>query len=166
MTDEIPEEPQAPRAQCPLQTCDWSTPYPPSGDTADPDFRAVLDQHTESHDRREFLHTIGILQGWLFERDDQIRDLESALRGAHLIMRNAGIVPKTPFEAAGEQDIVTPPSGLLLPDHIAREQDGGHVVGKAKHGEVVPGKGKLVGKKITDPMVVRDLERRRKERGE
>lgn len=161
---EPPDQPQAPRAICPLQTCDYSLPYPPSGDINEllPELKA----HGETHTAEELLNTIGLLQNGLWEAHSHIADLEGALRGANHIMQAAGIVPKSPFEQAAE-GLVMPPSGLLLPERVARELQGRqdtqrvneHHTGTAKHGDVVPGKGKLVGKKITDPMVLRDLKK-------
>lgn len=164
MTEAPPDEPQAPRAVCPLQTCEWSIPYPPSGDIEE--LRPELKAHGETHTAEEFLNTIGMLQSALWERDTEINDLTSALRGANFLMQQAGLAPKSPFQTEAEQPIV-PPSGLLIPDHIARERSGQpqHRTGEAKHGDVVPGKGKLVGKKITDPMVLKDLKKGKDEHG-
>lgn len=165
MSEAPPEEPQAPRAMCPLQTCDWSIPYPPSGNINE--LMPELKAHGETHTPEEFLNTIGMLQSALWEAHGHISDLEGALRGANFIMQQAGIAPKSPFEQAAEQ-IVTPPSGLIIPEHVARERAGhppAHQTGTAKHGDIVPGKGKLVGKKITDPMVLRDLKKGKDEHG-
>lgn len=169
MTEQAPpDEPQAPRAVCPLRTCDWSLPYPPSGDIEE--LLPELNAHGQTHTAEEFLNTIGILQNTLWERDSEISNLESALRGANFLLQQAGIAPKSPYEQAAEPPVEVPGSGLLIPDHVAQElaaEKGQrtHRVGDAKHGDYVPGKGTLVGKKITDPMVLRDLKKGQDEHG-
>jgi hypothetical protein len=155
-TPDQPEQPQRPKAQCPLQTCDTSFDWPESGNLEE--LEPVLREHTDSHSPQEFMNTIGILQDALFTAHGRIAELEAALRGANFIMQQAGLVPGvTP--GAQQQDV---PEGLYLPESAV--EGGGKLIvpGKApKHGDVVPGRGQLVGKKITDPKILKQLRERR-----
>jgi hypothetical protein len=156
MTDQPPEqEGQPPVAQCPLQTCDWEIGYPPSGNLEE--LEPVLREHTDSHGPAEFMQTIGILQDALLNSHMRVRELEAALRGANLIMQSNGLLPPPP--GTRQPDL---PEGLILPVDADKTI---HVAKERKHGDIVPGKGKLVGKKITDPMVLRDLKKGQNGRG-
>ena len=159
---DIPNEDEVrtrPRAECPLVTCEWGIDYPESGDLSE--LEPTLREHTDSHKPEEFMQTIGELQNRLFDMHIRIGELEAALRGANFIMAQAGLVPgQTPGPA------VDLPEGLILPES-AVDGSSGLVVPNAphKHGDVVPGRGKLVGKKITDPMVLKDLKKGERDRG-
>lgn len=158
MTETAPEQPQRPQACCPLVRCEWSVDYPDSGNLEE--LEPVLREHTDSHSPEEFMETIGVLQNGLFEAHQRVADLEAAVRGANFIMQSNGLLPPPP--GAQQPDL---PEGLYLPDSVTGK---GKIITpgkKPKHGDIVPGRGQLVGKKITDPAIRKQLRERRNGHG-
>lgn len=158
---EQPDTPPAedgPTLTCPIISCDRTFPAPQSEEEMR-NLEPFLQEHTTSHAPEEFMATVAHLQGVVLDAQQRIRELESALRGANLMLQSAGMVPGGPYspETAQQKD-----SGLILPPGVGEDL---LVARKRKHGDVVPGRGTLVGKKITDPAVLRDLKKGRGDRG-
>ena len=149
----VPEEADEHGAliHCPILGCDKRFPAP-EDEAQMAALEPFLAEHTESHTAREFMDTIAHLQGMIIDLREANAQLQGAFNHSVRMMQQAGIVPVT-----GNADPVgSPASGLILPPGVGEDL---LVARERQHGDVVPGRGTLVGKKITDPQVLKDLKK-------